>query len=708
MVLLRWILPVNKKDWIYHIIFFWGLFLLILQIERITFYFFYVNQTIKTTQFTKEVLLAFLTGLRYDFAVLPIVFLIYDSLLFFFYLLFCYKIIKIKYYKIISLILFYIEWYFIIHLALANMSSILNYGVNNKHLGWEYFAYFRDLPLFIKSIYTKNPEIIISLFLILFLWLIIGIYFILKTYSIRISINEPFKIRYFIIYLILNIILFRGGIQQNPLRPADALTSKNNFINNLRLNGIFTIIHDASDKDDFTLYYPIEENIKFIQSYFKKPDPFIENHYPLLRYMNPRKMDFYSFKSLPVSYKTEYRYNFIIVVLESWSAKFLHPYNLNHSMYPKEVAPNFNRLSQKGLLFRNSYASGGRSANGIFCILTGIPDRAGRTIFRSNQIMNHFGSLPLLLKEKGYTSVFIHNGDLNFDNLRTALPHLGFNILIGKKEMEKTGKYKNTWEMGYFDEDLYDISFETIQKISEPFFMMIFTSNNHHPYTIPDKRFAIFPETDPEYRFKNSYHYADYALGKFIDNLEKSKFIKNTIIMLIADHTHHTNLNYYEDRQIPFLIYSPYLIKPQIRYDTVSQLDILPTILALTGGNQLYSSIGRDLTLYKNYYNYEPYAFFAGGSNTDIIGMIQLPFIYYHYFHSKEKYLFRVDKEINFNNIASEYPDITNKMDLFNQKFISNFSLFRKRKSYFSRKSDLSIFIKTMDKGVNNGFNYCI
>jgi hypothetical protein len=43
--------------------------------------------------------------------------------------------------------------------------------------------------------------------------------------------------------------------------------------------------------------------------------------------------------------------------------------------------------------------------------------------------------------------------------------------------------------------------------------------------------------------------------------------------------------------------------------------------------------------------------------------MIQHPFIYYHYFHSPEKYLFRIDQEITYNNIAREYPEVTQKMD---------------------------------------------
>lgn len=651
------LVPTNLKNLAFNIIYSWTFVLFILFFERFFFFILYYPEIANQEEISFfNILESFIYGIRFDIAVLPIFLFFYHLFLIIFFFIYSSTKLSFNLYKRICFLLFFIEWYFILHLSISNIASILNYAVNNKHLGWEYFAYFKDLPLFIKSVFSKNPFIIISIFTFVFLWLSSGI-MIIHRINLKIQNQKPiFKINiifFLIIYLIINVIFLRGGLQESPLRPADALTTKSNFINNLKLNGIFTILHDSTDTKDFKIYYPIKENIEFTKNFLKNSDSYISEEYPLLRYKKPRKILLPEFKTVETNIELKNKYNFILVLLESWSAKFLKIYG-----YPQEVTPNLNQFINKGIFFRNFYASGGRSANGIFCILTGLSDRAGRTIFRSNQIFNRFGSLPFLLKEKGYSTIFLHGGDLEFDNLKTALPHLGFDILIGKEEIEKTQKYQRKWSMGFFDEDLYDISFTMMNQIKEPFFMVIFTSNNHHPYTVPEKKFEIFPPTDIEHKFKNSYYYADYALGKFIKRIENSKFINNTIIFLVADHTHHTNLNYLEDRQIPFLVYSPKLLKHKIRYDTSSQLDILPTILSLSGGNTLYSAIGRDLTSEEKYKEYHPFAFFAGGSNTDIIGMIYYPYIAYHYFYSKEKFLFKIDYEISMNNIAKENQKI--------------------------------------------------
>ncbi len=654
------IFPTHIKHLYKNIIYSYLVVLVSLEIKRFLFFLLYYHESKTVSSFSIfDILFAFIFGLRFDFAVVPIFLFIYHFLLFLYFILYGLKRISFHVYQFLCLILFFFEWIYFLYLLLSNFSSILNYGVNQKFLGWEYYAYFKDLPIFIKSIYSKNPFLTIFIFSFIVLWISFGLFMLILLYSKIYNQKLNYKIsdlHIFPIYLVLSIIFLRGGLQQNPIRPADALTHKSNFINHLKLNGIFTIIHDSFDTKDFQNFFSTEANIQFSREFLKNQDPYISDVYPLLRYKKPKKILFPEFKTID-SNTPEKKYNFVLIVLESWSAKFLKIYH-----YPEEVTPNLNQLIEKGVFFKNFYASGGRSANGIFCILTGLPDRAGRTIFRSNQIFNQFGSLPILLREKGYQTIFLHSGDLEFDNLKTALPHLGFEILIGKEEMKKTKRYTKSWAMGFFDEDLYDLAFTMMNQIQEPFFMMIFTSNNHHPYTVPDPKFEIFPPTDIEHKFKNSYYYADYALGEFIKKIEKSKFIKNTILLLVADHTHHTNLNYLEDRQIPFLVYSP-LFRNQIFYETSSQLDILPTLLSLSGGNTLYSAIGRDLTSKEELKNYHPFAFFAGGSNTDIIGMIYYPYIAYHYFHSKQKYLFRIDKEIDFVNIANENQSIAIEMD---------------------------------------------
>jgi hypothetical protein len=61
-----------------------------------------------------------------------------------------------------------------------------------------------------------------------------------------------------------------------------------------------------------------------------------------------------------------------------------------------------------------------------------------------------------------------------------------------------------------------------------------------------------------------------------------------------------------------------------------SQLDILPAVLSISGGRSLYAAMGRDVALDAGLVSgnpvdpdQAPFAFFAGGSNTNVIGWIQ-------------------------------------------------------------------------------------
>ncbi|MBW7857548.1 MAG: LTA synthase family protein [Leptonema sp. (in: Bacteria)] len=381
--------------------------------------------------------------------------------------------------------------------------------------------------------------------------------------------------------------------------------------------------------------------------------------------MEKRKIESPQFKTAPLPKNSApiNRPNFIVLLLESWSAKFLESHG-----YDSAVAPNFNRLAKQGVFFQNFYSAGGRSANGLFSILTGLPDRAGRTVLRSSQIFNRFGALPLLLKDKGYNTLFVHGGDLHFDNLDTGLPHLGFDKLVGLSQMEASGRYKQKWTMGFHDEDMYDMLLYQIDTVTnqpnhQPFFAMAFSSNNHHPFGLPNDSFKIFSEeTDVEAAFKNSYHYADYCLGILVDRIKEKPYYENTIIVIVADHSHHANLDYLQDREIPMLVLAPSFFVPQTRKEVATQLDILPTILSLSGGDSYYSSMGRDLSN-SWHQNHTPFAFFAGGSNTDIIGMIQDGFVGYHYLRSNQSVLLKGTHPTEMKDIKNDQNELFLQID---------------------------------------------
>lgn len=683
----------DQPNRLYRTFFSWSVIgFLFLILHRFIFGFMYgfnafqLESDLQTEAAKFQLIASFLIGLRFDLATL----VVWVGPYFLFLSIFAcfYQIGQLQSshswyrFKNLSTFLFVLEWLWLLWLNLVSMASTYNYSVNGKHLGWEFFAYFTDLPLLLAGSFLKDPIPTLLLALFIPVWLLAG--FLLfrfnkaqsesqnKNHSSQnsnqfiIQKRNWWSVTLPVIILVLSLVLFRGGLQQNPLRPADAMASESPFLNNLKITGIYTIVHDLSDRGDFKAFYSDAENISYTQKLIDDGRPFINKEYPLLRFMEKRKTVSPQFKTAPLleNKAQANRPNFIVLLLESWSAKFLEAHG-----YDGAVAPNFNKLAKQGVFFKNFYSAGGRSANGLFSILTGIPDRAGRTVLRSSQIFNRFGALPLLLKQKGYSTLFVHGGDLHFDNLDTGLPHLGFDRLAGIKAMEESGRYKQKWTMGFHDEDTYDMLLEEIDQLTEesdqrPFFAMAFSSNNHHPFGLPNDSFKIFSEeNDAEAAFKNSYHYADYSLAILIDQLKKKPYYENTIVVIVADHSHHANLDYLQDREIPMLVLAPHFFTPQVRDDVATQLDILPTILSLSGGDSYYASMGRDLSNSQIKNDHPPFAFFAGGSNTDIIGMIQGGFICYHYLRSNQSVLLKGTHPTEMKDIKNDQPLLFYELD---------------------------------------------
>jgi len=203
-------------------------------------------------------------------------------------------------------------------------------------------------------------------------------------------------------------------------------------------------------------------------------------------------------------------------------------------------------------------------------------------------------SVSILFKAQGYRNIFVHGGLHDFDNLENMLVHEQFDVIIGKEAMKECGGPERTW--GYDDEYMFKRAHQEFLKCgNQPFFGYIFTVSNHAPYDLPDQSHYVFgPGDHEEYRFLNGLRYSDWALGEFFALASKVDYFENTIFIITADHTHHTNLNLYENQNIPLLIYAPGIISPGIRSTVAAQSDILPTVAALLR-LPYHAAMGRDL-----------------------------------------------------------------------------------------------------------------
>ncbi|EMJ98642.1 MULTISPECIES: LTA synthase family protein [unclassified Leptospira] len=561
-------LPANLRI----ILFYSFCFLILLTAFRFVLLFIYFPKLGNSS--ISEVINSFLIGIRFDLCVISIVIGISWILSSFHYPN------RWKYYR-------YVWGILPIPLFLWMTGHLIGdtiyFGEADKHLGYEGFVFLgKDLLILIEA-GIKNDTLKVVLGLLgIFTGLPALIYLFVKYNGYQYSPENKYgELAQIPISIILVLLLFRGGVQPRPLRSTEAIHSENPFLNQLPLNGVFTTIMDLKSKSILPeLQMSKEESIRIVRKEIDYAGAkFIDPEYPLLRETSETR------KETPP--------NIVLILLESWTGKFLKP-NGDGIVGGKELAPYFNSLSQKGRYFPNFFATGGRTVNGLMSVLTGIPDRPGITVVRTHQVLGNFGGLGSLLKTVGYSTYFVHGGDVGFDNMSFLFPHWGFDTIIGKEEIEKTGKYRSgAW--GFYDGDVLEELHTTISNAKPPFVAVSLTLTTHYPYQVPETSRHRYPETMKDSDYFNTYSYSDESIGRFMEKAEKSPYFQNTIFIFVADHTHHRDLNPFEDRNIPLLIYSPKYIKPGLDPKISSQLDVIPTILGLVGKKVKFSSFGRDL-----------------------------------------------------------------------------------------------------------------
>lgn len=547
--------------------------MIVLSVYRILFYNMY-SYRIKDSS-PLLISKAFLVGIRFD--IMATTFLIAPFIL----------MAAIHYcnrWKIYRFIWKTIPVVFVVLAILLCGADLIYYENGNKHIGYEAYAYLGlELIPLIRSAMQQN----IVLFFISLLSLLIFIAllsFLINKFPYehqKISLKKA-SITFVVIACIL-LIASRGGWQESPLRTPDAIISNQTIVNDLGVNPVFTTIMDMKTTRITKRHkMDIAQAAKIVREEIKYPGAeFVNIQYPLLRKTQKTKSG-----KLP---------NIFLIILEGWTGKFIKPIS-DGLVNGKEVTPYFNRFLKEGLFFDKFFACGGRTTNGLMAIVGGIPDRPGLTVVRTQHIMNRFSGLGNILKTVGYKTLFVTGTDLSFNNKGKIMFHWGFDRLIGKNYIQSLNQYEpQAWS--YKDEDIIEVMHNEALKFpkDQPFLVSVHTGSTHYPYQKPEKQFAIFDESIQDREYLNSLHYADWVIHDYIQKAKKSPYFDNSIFFFISDHSHHRYLNYYEDRNVPFLIYAPGKIKPGIRNDLGSHLDILPTILGMIGREFYFSNMGRDL-----------------------------------------------------------------------------------------------------------------
>ncbi|UCV04284.1 LTA synthase family protein [Dechloromonas denitrificans] len=290
-----------------------------------------------------------------------------------------------------------------------------------------------------------------------------------------------------------------------------------------------------------------------------------------------------------VAYKPAKQPNVVVVMMESMSAEYMATFGNDEGL-----TPNLDRLAKEGLLFTRLYAAGTRTVRGLEALSAGLPPLPGKSVVRWPNITN-LNTLGGALAARGWSPHFLYGGYGMFDNMNGYFAAQGYQVTDRTGFKDGLIEFENVW--GVADEHLFDQVLGEIDAdaaAGRPFFGHIMTASNHVPFTYPEGRIDI---PSPGKR-RGGVKYADYAVGRFIEMAKQKPWFDNTIFVFVADHCASSAgkakipVHRYH---IPAIVYAPKLIAPK-RVDTLaSQIDLVPTMLAMLGLQGDDHFVGRDI-----------------------------------------------------------------------------------------------------------------
>lgn len=287
--------------------------------------------------------------------------------------------------------------------------------------------------------------------------------------------------------------------------------------------------------------------------------------------------------------------NVVFIILESFRCREIGSFGAANGL-----TPNFDALASKGTLFTDFYGHCDMTAGAEFSALNSFYDVfKGVTVMRKHDRISLF-SLPEILGLYGYSNLWINSWSADFDNSRNYFKHHGKFAIVDKDSFPPAAVMSG-WS--YSDEDTMRLAVKTMDESRKPFFAIVLTATNHVPYEVPEKKFELGLAADVFGKYLNTFHYTDYALGRFFDLVRDKAYFKNTVFFIFADtgnsRTPDGKPEEFErcenEFHIPLLIYDPADERGRVVDDLAGQIDLAPTVLDMLNIRVANPFIGRSL-----------------------------------------------------------------------------------------------------------------
>lgn len=334
--------------------------------------------------------------------------------------------------------------------------------------------------------------------------------------------------------------------------------------------------------------------------------------------------------------------NVIVIHAES-----IQQFVIGMSFNGEELTPNLNKLASESIYFDNFYSqvSVGTSSDAEFTSLTSLMPTNTGTAFVS-YFDRTYVSMPSLLSDKGYYTFVMHANKANFWNRDLMYACLGYQRFYSKDDYD----IDEVVGLGLSDTSFFRQSVEKLKEINEmgkPYYGTLIMLSNHTPFidsaamtdyevdmkeevTLEDGTVTTvshpYMEGTKLGQYLKSVHYADQALGEFINMLESEGLLENTVLVLYGDHDARLDINDYVrlynydpetnsilnpddpdyinfdeyqyelNRKVPFMIWSSETKEKLHKTvsDVMGMYDVMPTLGNMLGVYNKYA-LGHDI-----------------------------------------------------------------------------------------------------------------
>lgn len=268
--------------------------------------------------------------------------------------------------------------------------------------------------------------------------------------------------------------------------------------------------------------------------------------------------------------------------------------------------PVLDQLAQDGVRFRSAYVAQAGCSQSRAALLTGTyPHQNGQIGLATWKFRMYRENTPNVvrsLKQAGYRTGIL--GKLHI-NPASAFPFDVQELSSANFSRKNLGEYAKRAE-------------EFFKAGDEPFFLSVNYPDAHRPFIkqvggLPAqplsanrvKPLAYFGLDTPQLRSETANYYncmsrLDSLIGELLDSLSRSGKAENTLVIYLGDHgadlLRGKRTSYEGGLRIPLLIRWPGHAKAnEVRNELVSTLDLMPTLLAVSGAAPVAEISGRSL-----------------------------------------------------------------------------------------------------------------